>query len=180
MNSTHTALYWVWIVLLLANRAAFGQPAGAPRSLTTVTAAPGAPTVTILTAATGAPVRSHGAGSASLDLGRISYFKGSSVPGLHSQRRSRSLLISTRFSLKVDCPGSSRTSQVEVSMSLLEADPLHPIDIDGSRLGPAPQTLTPFMLCGSSGEHRLEVEVPASAPPGPLAINVAFLATLKK
>ena len=65
-------------------------------------------------------------------------------------------------------------------MSLLEADPLHSIDIDGSRVGPFAQTLAPFMLCGSSGEHRLEVEVPSSAPPGPLAINVAFLATLKK
>ena len=65
-------------------------------------------------------------------------------------------------------------------MSLLEADPLHSLDIDGNRVGPSAQTLAPFMLCGTSGEHRLEVEVPSSAPPGPLAINVAFLATLKK
>ena len=180
MNSTHTIPCWVWILLLLANRAALGQPAGVPRSLTPVAAAPGAPTVTIFTAATGGSIRSHGAGNASIDLGRISYFKGSSAPGLHSQQRSRSLVVSTRFSLKVDCPGSSRSSQVAVTMSLLDADPLHPIDIDGSRVGPAAQPLVASMLCGSSGEHRLELEVPVSAPPGPLGINVAFVATLKK
>src|SRR6266404_4875550 len=104
MNSTHTVLHWIWIMLLLANRAAFGQPAGAPRRLTPL-AAPGAPTITIFTAVTGASLQSHGAGSASLDLGRISYFRGSSAPGLRSQRRSRALVVSTRFSLKVDCPG---------------------------------------------------------------------------
>jgi hypothetical protein len=65
-------------------------------------------------------------------------------------------------------------------MARLDADPLHSIDIDGSRLGLAAQPLVAAMLCGSIGEHRLEVEVPASAPPGPLGINVAFLATLKK
>ena len=178
MNSTHTLLHWVWILLLLVTRSAMGQPAGAPRSLTPL-AAPGTPTVTIFTAATGGSIRSHGAGSASIDLGRISYFRGSSAPGLQSQRRSRSLIISTRFALKVDCPGSSRSSQVEVTMSRLDADPSHSIDIDGSRLGLAAQPLVPAMLCGSSGEHRLEVEVPASAPAGPLGINVAFLATLK-
>jgi hypothetical protein len=88
-------------------------------------------------------------------------------------------VISTRFALKVDCPGSSRSSQVEVTMSRLDADPSHSIDIDGSRLGLAAQPLVPAMLCGSSGEHRLEVEVPVSAPAGPLGINIAFLATLK-
>jgi hypothetical protein len=47
-------------------------------------------------------------------------------------------------------------------------------------LGLAAQPLVPSMLCGSSGEHRLDLEVPVSAPAGPLGINVAFVATLKK
>jgi hypothetical protein len=65
-------------------------------------------------------------------------------------------------------------------MARLDADSSHSIDIDGSRLGLTEQPLAAAMICGSSSEHRLEVEVSASAPAGPLGINVAFLATLKK
>jgi hypothetical protein len=168
------------MLALLVNRAAFGQPAGAPRAINPVVAAPAAPTVTILAAATGALVRSRAAGNASLDLGRVSYFRGTSAAGESRKKNSRSFVISTRFALRVDCPGSSASSKVNVTISRLDAAASHTITIDGTTLGSAAQTLVQSMPCGSGGEHRLDVEVPASTPAGSIGSTVAFVATLKR
>jgi hypothetical protein len=180
MHPKQTALFWVWILVLLANGAAFGQPAGPPRSIAAVVAAPGAPTITILGAATGALVRSQGAGNASLDLGPVSYFGGASDPGESSQKNSKSFVISTRFALKIDCPGSSSSVQVNVTMARLDAAASHVITIDGTLVGPTAQPLAQAMPCGFSGEHRLDMEVPVSTPAGSIGSTVAFVATLKK
>jgi len=136
--------------------------------------------ITILAAATGALVRTQAAGNASLDLGRVSYFKGTSAPGQSRQKNFRSFVISTRFALKVDCPGSAASSQVNVTMSRLDAAASHAIAIDGTPVGPAAQTLVQSMPCGSGGEHRLDVEVPVSTPAGSIGSTVAFVATLKR
>jgi hypothetical protein len=180
MNSKYRALSRVWMLLLLANRAAFGQPGVAQRTITPVAPAPEAPMITILAAATGALVRSQAAGNASLDLGRVSYFKGTSAPGQSRQKNSRSFVISTRFALKVDCPGSSASSQVNVTMSRLDAAASHAIAIDGTTLGSAAQIMVQSMPCGSGGEHRLDVEVPVTTPAGSIGSTVAFVATLKR
>ena len=180
MTPKHTALFRVSMLVLLAHGAAFAQPVGPPRTLTPVVAAPAAPTITILGAATGAMVRSQGASNASLDLGRVSYFRGASAPGGSSQKNSGSFLISTRFALKVDCPGSPSFFQVNVTMSRLDAAPSHAITIDGTTLGPAAQTLVQSMPCGSEGEHQLKIEVPVSTPAGSIGGTVAFVATLNR
>ena len=179
MSSKHTALIRVWLLALLANRAAFGQ-AAVPRAVTPMVATPAAPSITILPAAAGALIRSLGAGNASLDLGSVSYFKGTSASGETSQKNSKSFVISTRFSLKVDCPGNSSSSQVTVTMSRLDAAASHAISIDGMALGSAPQSLAQSMPCGSGGEHRLDVEVPVTTPAGSIGSTVAFVATLKR
>ena len=173
-------LFWVGMLTLLATRSSFGQTSGVPRTGTAVVTPPLAPTITLLAAATGALVRSQGAGNAAVDLGRISYFKGASAPGETSKKNPKSFVISTRFALRVDCPGSSALSQVSVTMSRLDAAPSHVISVDGTTVGSAPQTLMPSMTCGSFGEHRLDVEVPVSTPAGSIGSTVAFVATLKK
>jgi hypothetical protein len=166
--------------VIVASSSAFGQPAGVLRTPTPVVATPAAPAITILAAQTGALLRSQTASNASLDLGHVSYFKGSSNPGETSQKRTKSFVISTRFALRVDCPGSSAASKVDVTMSRLDAASSHAITIDGAALGTSAQTLVQSMPCGSSGEHRLDVEVPVSTPAGSIGSTVAFLATLKK
>jgi len=166
-------------VALLVNRAALGQSAGTPRSTTPAVAAPAAPTITILPAAAGAMIRSQATNNASLDLGRVSYFRGTSAPGESSQKTPRSFVISTRFALRVDCPGSSPSSKVNLTMSRLDAAPSHFITIDGNTVRPAAQTLVQSMPCGSAGEHRLDVEVPVSTPAGSIGSTVAFEATLR-
>lgn len=166
MNSNYTALFSVWTLLLFANRAAVGQPPGSPRTIAPVAALPAAPMITILAAATGALVRSQSTSNASLDLGRVSYFKGASGPGKTSQKNPRSFVISTRFALKVDCPGSSMSSKVNLIVSRLDAAASHAITIDGTPVGSTAQTLVQSMPCGTGGEHRLDVEVPVSTPAG--------------
>ena len=81
MNTKHIA----WMLFLLAVRIAFGQGAGTPRMITPVVAA--VPTITILAAPTGAWVQSQGAGDATINLGPISYFKGTSALGEASQKK---------------------------------------------------------------------------------------------
>jgi hypothetical protein len=179
MNAKRTALFPICMSVLLAGPAAFGQAASVART-PPAPAAPAAPVITILAAATGALVRNHGASNASLDLGRVSYFQGTSAPGESSRKSSGSLVISTRFALKVDCPGSLPSSRVDVTMARVEAAASHAIAIDGTALESAAQTLVQAMPCGSSGEHRLDVEVPVSTPAGPIGSTVAFVAAIRR
>jgi hypothetical protein len=177
-NSKHTASLGACMLLLFIARAAFGQHA-APRTIARAVVTPQAPTITILSAATGALIRSHGAGNAVLDFGPVSYFKRTSPLGESFVKNSRSFVISAGFELKVDCPGGSTSSQVNVTMTRLDADPSHTVAIDGATLGQAPQTLVAATPCGSTGEHRLDVEVPVSTPAGSIGSMIVFAATLK-
>jgi hypothetical protein len=179
MNAQHMTLLSVWMLAPLVNGVTLGQTASAPRTLARVLAVP-APTITILSASTGALVRSEGAGNAALDLGRVSYFNGSSAPGESSKKNSGSFVISTRFILKVDCPGASSFSRVNVTMSRMDGAASHGLAIDGIKLGSAAQILAGSMPCGSFGEHQLDVEIPVSTPAGSIGSTVAFEAALRK
>jgi hypothetical protein len=176
MNTKPTALFLLTTLTLFSGRRAFGQTGG-PRAAAASTVA--APTVTVLTAAAGAMVQSLGTGAFSLNLGSISYYKGTSTPGETSQKKSGVLVITTNFSLKIDCPGSLASSQVNVIASRMDTAPSHSIAVDGFVLGPALQMLVSSMPCGSSAEHRLDVQVPVSTPAGPIGSTIAFMATLK-
>jgi hypothetical protein len=180
MNSKHIDLLRIWTLVMLAHPSAFGQRGSVPRNLIPLVAAPAAPAITILAAATGAMLRIQAAGNASLDLGRVSYFERPSNPGETSRKNSGSLVVSTRFGLRVDCPGSSSSSKVNVTVSRLDAATSHAITIDGTTVGSAPQTLVQSMPCGSASEHRLAVEVPVSTPAGSISSTVAFVATLNR
>jgi hypothetical protein len=180
MNSKRTVLFRVWMLVIFANPLSSGQPAGVPGSVRPAVAASAAPAITILAAASGALVRSQEASAASLDLGRVSYFKGTAAPGQSSRKSSKSFAISTRFGLRVDCPGRSSSSNVNVTVSRLDGANSHAITIDGTTLGSAAQTLVQSMPCGSAGEHRLEVEIPVSTPAGSIGSTVAFVATLNR
>jgi hypothetical protein len=173
MNVRHIL---VIVVLLVASRAALPQTAGTPRTFALVGTT--APTITILPAPTGAMLQTQGTGNASMDLGQVSYYKGTSALGETSQVNPGAFVISTRFALKVDCPRNS-SSQVNLTVSRLDAPASYAIAIDGIALGPTAQMLASSISCGSSGEHRLDLEVPVSTPAGPIGSTVAFTATLR-
>ncbi len=162
-------------VLLLATEATFGQLVGLPR-----VAVISAPTVTIVTAASGAIILNQGPGSASLNLGGVSCFRGTSAAGESSKRTANSFVITTRFSLRVDCPGNPASKQVTVAMSRMDAAASHDMSIDGMKLGTMARILEQSMSCGSSAEHSLEVEIPNWTLAGSIGSTIAFEATLKK
>jgi hypothetical protein len=168
----------IWMFLLIT-RTVSAQAGGVPRGSLPVMPTIAAPVITILSAATGALVRGEGASSAALDLGTVSYFRGASARGESTQKISGALMISTQFALKVDCPGSPSSSQVNVTVSRTDQSATHGMAIDGIRLRNAAQPFMQSMPCGSSSVHRLQVEVPVSTPAGPIGSTVAFLATLK-
>jgi hypothetical protein len=176
MNSPKTTLISIWMLAPLLSGVASGQT----RRISSAASQAAPPSITILSAPTGALVRSEGAGSAALDLGTVSYFRGASVPGESSRRSSGSLVISTRFALRIDCPGSLPSSQVNVTMSRTDGAATHEMAIDGIKLGTAAQPLAESMACGSSSEHRLEVAVPVSTPQGTIGSTVAFEAALRR
>jgi hypothetical protein len=173
-------LFPVAVLALVTWRTALGQTTSAPRQTTPIVAPPAVPAITISGAATGASLRSYGPSNASIDLGPLTYFRGTSVPGETSQKAAGSMVISTRFALRVDCPGSSSSSRVRLTMSRLDATSSHVVSIDGTTVGFAAQTLIPSMPCGSAGEHRLDVKIPISTLAGSIGSSVAFAATLER
>lgn len=180
MTSKHTALFRVWALASLTTGVPFGQLAGAQRTISAAVAAVGPPVIIIRAASDGALIRSLAAGNASLDLGPVSYFRGTSAPGQSNRKTSTSFVISTRFELRVDCPGGPPSSRVSVSMSRLGASTSNAIAIDGSTVGFAPKPLVQSMPCGSGGEHQLDVEVSVLTPAGSIDATVAFMATLNR
>lgn len=155
-----------------------GTAADRPHSLTqaiTAAASQGQPSISVLTTASGAPLQSIGAGSASLALGRTAYYSGQAAAGVTQQKTSGSMILVTRFALKVDC--GAQSSLAEVSMSLLSPDPFYTVSVDGIKLSAA-DSLT-VLRCGSMSEHRLEIEIPKTRPAGPIGSTVWFSATAK-
>jgi hypothetical protein len=174
MTYNRRALFRAAMVVLLAIRPTSGQ------SIAPVAAGAATPTVSILTVSSGVEVRNLRANRASLDLGSVSYFQKRSAPGQSMRKYSKSFVISTRFALRVECPASSSSSRVSVTMSRLDGDTLPAIRIDGTTLGSSTQSLTQSMSCGSDGEHRLDVEIPIASPAGLLGSNIVFVATLSR
>jgi hypothetical protein len=165
---------------VLALWAVSGLAAGADRTHTLAQAmaaavSQGQPTITILPAASGAPLQSHSGGSASLSFGRAAYYGGPRAPGVVAHKKINSLVLSTRFALKVGCSGWS--SFVEVTMSLFTMDPSYTVSVDGAELTTAPSVTV--LPCGSLSEHRMDVEVNTTRPAGPIGSTVSFSAAAK-
>ena len=135
------------------------------------------PTVTVLPAATGAFLQSYTGGSAVLSLGRAAYYGGATASGVSARKNSGSMTLSTRFALQVDCGGNPLASMAEIAVSLTGLDQSYAVTLDGAKLSLAASPTT--LRCGSRTEHVLEVEVPKSAPAGPIAGTISFAATPK-
>jgi hypothetical protein len=159
------------LLALIASQAAFAQVAGAPRVAVLT------PVISIVSSPSGVPVRTFGQGDSVLDLGAVSYFRGASIAGESTSKQPGAMVVSTRFTFRVDC---SPASLVDVTMTRLDADPSHGIAVDGITVSTAAQVFAQSLLCGTSGEHRLDLEVPISTPAGTMASTVAFVATLRK
>ena len=137
----------------------------------------GQPIITVLPAATGASIQTYSAVSASLSFGRATYYGGRLAPGVTTRKNSSSMVISSRFGLRVTCSGASGSALAEVTMSLAGIDPSYTVSVDGARLAAA--SSVSVLRCGSVTEHVVEVEVPKTRPAGPIGGTLSFLAMSK-
>jgi hypothetical protein len=114
-----------------------------------------------------APVR-QGADDAVMDIGRV-------VAGRCRARQCASTVVQRRFRLRVDARASgARFARVH---AFVQNDaPGQRIRIDGRPLTSVPTLIDALVPLGVAVVHVLEIEVPISEPPGPLAQNIVWLA----
>jgi hypothetical protein len=166
---------------VLALLAVPGFAAGADRARSlpqaiSAAAIHGQPTVTILPSASGASLRSYSAGSASLSFGQAAYYASRTAQGVAAQKKKSSMVLSTRFAMKVDCNGSP-SPLAEITLSLFSVDPTLAVSVDGLKLTTAPSTTV--LQCGSLSEHQVQVEIPTTRPAGPINSTLSISAKTK-
>jgi hypothetical protein len=163
---------------VLALLAIPGVSAGADKArtlaqLVATVATQGQPTITILPSASGASLQSYSAETASLSLGQASYYSGRTAPGVAAQKSKGSMILSTRFAMKVDCNGSP-SPLADLTLSLFAVDPFLTVSMDGVKLSTTPSVTT--IRCGSVTEHKLDVEISTKRPAGPIGTTLSFSA----
>jgi hypothetical protein len=132
------------------------------------------PAVTILPASNGAAV-GNGAGAASISVGQVAFYGGRPAAGVTERRSGTSLILSTRFDLKIACNAASKSSWAEVSVSLSAVDVSRSVRVDGATLSLAP--IVKELPCSSVTGHWLEVEVSNTASEGPFDTALSFSVT---
>lgn len=167
----------IFAFLLIPGFAADADRARAVAQVVAAAASSGQPTITVLSSASGAPLQSYAAGSAALSLGHAAYYGGRLSPGVAAQKNSSSMVLTTRFALRVDCPASSPSPSALVNVYLLDMDPSYVVSVDGRTLSSVPLVVSQW--CGSVTEHRVDVEIPKTRPAGPIGSTLAFSATQK-
>lgn len=89
-----------------------------------------------------------------------------------SAKRDRTVRSET-IQLRVDRRGSSRGS-ASLRAFLVSPDARCTIRVDGQLLGSAPVVIDPQVPVGAVTSHRIDVEVPVSAPEGPLTTSIGW------
>lgn len=103
-----------------------------------------------------------------LDLGSVAHTA-------RNERRDRTVRSET-IQIRLDRRGGSRGS-ASLRAYLASPDARCSIRIDGQLLGAAPIVIDPQIPVGAVTSHRIDVEVPVTAPEGPLATTIGWEAT---
>jgi hypothetical protein len=106
-----------------------------------------------------------------LDAGSIT----GSEPRRDSRSKARSTITKKTFGLRIGRPSRETQGTATLSAFLETADPRCIVRLDGIVLGTQPRLLDRFAPIGTVTTHRLEIEVPASAPEGALVTNIGWL-----
>lgn len=81
------------------------------------------------------------------------------------------------FGLRIGRPSREATGNATIHAFLETADPHCIVRLDGIVLGTQPRLIDRFAPIGIITTHRLEIEVPASAPEGALVTNIGWTIT---
>ena len=121
----------------------------------------GSLSVAFVSAPDGATLTGGASGQRVLNLGSVSYAAGSRTPNVQLRSSGGGFVVATRFGLSVQDP-SHRFSSVVVLVSMALPDRFFTLRLDGVKLGTTPQLIQGRVRVGTTFEHRLEIEVPAS------------------
>lgn len=81
------------------------------------------------------------------------------------------------FGIRIGRPSREARGHASLSAFLEIGDPRCIVRLDGMVLGTQPQVIDRFAPIGITTTHRLEIEVPASAPEGALAATIGWHVT---
>jgi hypothetical protein len=137
------------------------------------------PRVQPVTLPTGASVQAAGSGFGSLNFGHVSWARQTQAFGTSHKKDKGSFSLTTKIGLRLDCSAADTGRIASVAASLQQSDSRFSVAIDGVRLSMSPATFSPSVLCGTTGEHTVEVGVPITAPPGPISPSLIFQVTLR-
>lgn len=79
-----------------------------------------------------------------------------------------------KFGIRIGPPSREARGHATLRAFLETDDPHCIVRLDGVVLGTQPRVIDRFTPIGITTTHRLEIEVPASAPPGALMTNIGW------
>jgi hypothetical protein len=94
--------------------------------------------------------------------------------GVLSAKGARTIIW--RSTVRVRLQGTTTARFARLSASLRDVDSRSRIRLDGTLLSALPRVVAAQVPVGRSTTHSLEIEVPASEPPGPIASSIEWLA----
>jgi hypothetical protein len=116
--------------------------------------------VSFTSAPDGVPLSGGSPVQRTLDFGKVSYAQGAGAPNISITRRQGSFVVATRFGLSLQ-DAAQHITDATVLAAIAAPDPFFSFRLDGIQLGTTPQTVQGRAKVGLTGQHLLEIEVPA-------------------
>lgn len=123
----------------------------------------------------GAALTQPGSNQGTIELGEVSYYGGSSQPGVTTRALPGVLQVSTDFGIRADRQGTAAKTAT-ISAFVLSGSPPYSVSIDGILLGASAQVISSSADFGIMIPHTLSVGVPTTSPEGPLSVTVGVMA----
>jgi hypothetical protein len=136
----------------------------------------GAVTIRLVSVAGGSPVIGGESADGTVYLGNVSYF---SSPHARASRKKteNASTTTTEFGIELESPAAFTAGEAMLSAELAAPSANCAYFIDGIRLSTAPQVISPRVRYGMIGEHTLKIEVPQTAPAGPIRASIIWIVT---
>ena len=135
--------------------------------------------VQVMASGAGANVRATGSGFGSVDLGHVSWSKPPQAEGVTYTKDQSSFTMATRIGLHVGCSASDAGRLASVSAFVQQAGSTYVILLDGVKMSLSPAVVMAAADCGSTTQHWLQLQVPVTAPAGPINPSLGFGVVLR-
>jgi hypothetical protein len=116
---------------------------------------------------------------ASLNLGRIGWGSRNNGAGNTQESTLGFTVITTRFGLRLSCPGSPPRPSAELRVALGPVPNGVEVLVDGLPIRADSSVVSSYEPCATTNAHTLAVRFATSVLPGPFHYSVDFTATLR-